>query len=218
MSKIILSMDGLVLKEFTIKNKRVTIGRKPHNDIQIDNMAISGEHAAIINVLDDTFIEDLNSTNGTLVNGQQIRRQVLKNGDIIEMGKYKLKYLADQIDYSEIGVIPTDGGFEPPPSIMGTQVLAMLRIFGNAGVVKETELSKSMTNLGKPGVQVAVITRRSEGYSIAHVEGKSPPLINGVPLDTRAQLLRDHDTIEIAGVRMEFVIKSSESIEDAPES
>jgi pSer/pThr/pTyr-binding forkhead associated (FHA) protein len=93
MPKLILSMDGLVLKEIPISKERMTIGRKPHNDIQIDNLAMSGEHAVIVTILNDSFLEDLNSTNGTMVNGVPIKKHFLQHNDVIELGKYKLKYI-----------------------------------------------------------------------------------------------------------------------------
>src|SRR4051812_39236914 len=93
MAKLILSMDGLVLKEISLTKERTTIGRKPHNDIQIDNLAVSGEHAVIVSILNDSFLEDLGSTNGTLVNGQTVKKHFLQNNDVIELGKYKLKYI-----------------------------------------------------------------------------------------------------------------------------
>ena len=101
MAKLILSMDGLVLKEILLNKERMTIGRKANNDIQIDNLAISGEHAAVVTILNDSFLEDLNSTNGTLVNGQPAKKHFLKNGDVIELGKYKLKYVSEQVQQAE---------------------------------------------------------------------------------------------------------------------
>ena len=95
MAKLILSMDGLVLKEINLTKERTTIGRKPHNDVQIDNLAVSGEHAVIVTILEDSFLEDLGSTNGTVVNGQPIKKHFLQNNDVIELGKYKLKYVAE---------------------------------------------------------------------------------------------------------------------------
>src|SRR5215470_7076063 len=97
MAKLILSMDGLVLKEISLTKERTTIGRKPHNDIQIDNLAVSGEHAVIVTILNDSFLEDLGSTNGTLVNGQPIKKHFLQSNDVVELGKYKLKYINDQM-------------------------------------------------------------------------------------------------------------------------
>src|SRR5437762_6845157 len=95
MAKLILSMDGLVLKEIPLAKERTTIGRKPHNDIQIDNLAVSGEHAVIVTILNDSFLEDLGSTNGTVVNGNPIKKHFLQNNDVIELGKYKLKFVGE---------------------------------------------------------------------------------------------------------------------------
>src|SRR3954462_5161021 len=95
MAKLILSMDGLVLKEIPLTKERTTIGRKPHNDIQIDNLAVSGEHAVIVTILNDSFLEDLGSTNGTVVNGTPIKKHFLQNNDVVELGKYKLKFIGE---------------------------------------------------------------------------------------------------------------------------
>ena len=97
MAKLILSMDGLVLKEISLSKERTSIGRKPHNDIQIDNLAVSGEHAVIVTILNDSFLEDLGSTNGTLVNGAPIKKHFLQPNDVIELGKYKLKYINEAL-------------------------------------------------------------------------------------------------------------------------
>src|SRR5512146_1076234 len=95
MAKLILSMEGSVIREGPLDKERLTIGRKPHNDIQIENLAVSGEHACIVTILNDSFLEDLGSTNGTLVNGNSIKKHILQNNDVIEIGKYKLKYAAE---------------------------------------------------------------------------------------------------------------------------
>lgn len=97
MAKLILSIEGMVLKEIPLTKERITIGRKPNNDVQIDNLAISGEHAVIISILNDAFLEDLHSTNGTFVNGQPVSKHFLQNGDNIELGKYCLKYLSEAV-------------------------------------------------------------------------------------------------------------------------
>src|SRR3970040_1737055 len=95
MAKLILSMDGLVLKEIPLAKERTTIGRKPHNDIQIDNLAVSGEHAVIVTILNDCFLEDLGSTNGTLVNGNPVKKHFLQNNDVVELGKYRLRFVGE---------------------------------------------------------------------------------------------------------------------------
>ncbi len=242
MAKLILSLDGLVLKEYALTKERTTIGRKPHNDVQIDNLAVSGEHAVIVTILDDSFLEDLGSTNGTLVNGQPVKKHFLQNNDVVELGKYKLKYLSEQgaqakTDFEKTMVLRPGAaqaaapaaprsfadtavnqapaalhGGEPPaprkPEAAPAQRIGMLQILtgGNAG--KELELTKPLTTMGKPGVQVAVITRRPQGYFITHVEGAQFPILNGKTLDAQAHALNDHDIVELAGVKMEFFFKA----------
>ena len=93
MAKLILSLDGSVLNEILLAKERTTIGRRPHNDIQIDNLAVSGEHAAIVSVANDCILEDLGSTNGTLVNGAPVKKHILRDNDVIELGKFKLKFV-----------------------------------------------------------------------------------------------------------------------------
>jgi len=242
MAKLILSMDGLVLKEIPLTKERMTIGRKPHNDIQIDNLAISGEHAALVTILNDSFLEDLNSTNGTLVNGQPIKKHFLQNGDVVELGKYKLKYISDVPAAKEGGadfektMVLRPGAVRPEPAPEPAEapaaksfgdtysnvpvppvqpaaaapapILGVIQILNGANAGKELELVKTLTTLGKPGVQVAVITRRPHGYFITHVEGSQFPVVNGKTLDAQAHPLGDHDVIEIAGVKMEFFLKN----------
>ena len=252
MAKLILSMDGLVLKEIPLTKERMTLGRKPHNDIQIDNLAISGEHAAVVTILNDSFLEDLNSTNGTLVNGQPVKKHFLKNGDVVELGKYKLKYVAEQAvqaeaaDFEKTMVLRPNaarqapsapvavsaaapessaplrkslndthpGGLPPAAATPDTAspatpaVLGAVQILNGANAGRELVLTKTLTTLGKPGVQVAVIAKRPHGYFITHVEGAQFPVVNGQALDAQAHALGDHDVIEIAGVKMEFFLKS----------
>lgn len=227
MAKLILSMDGLVLKEIQLVKERLTIGRKPHNDVQIDNLAISGEHAVVVTILNDSFLEDLNSTNGTLVNGQAIKKHFLRNNDVIELGKYRLKYMTD----SQAGVAdvektmlvrpqaaqaasemqvapPTPAREAPTPAApAAVQPSACIQLLNGANAGKELGLTKTLTTLGKPGFQVAVIARRSHGYFITHVEGEQFPVVNGRMLDAQAHSLNDHDVIEIAGIKMEFFFK-----------
>jgi pSer/pThr/pTyr-binding forkhead associated (FHA) protein len=217
-------MDGLVLKEMALEKERTTIGRKPHNDIQIDNLAISGEHAAIVTILNDAFLEDMNSTNGTYVNGQPVKKHVLQNNDVVELGKYRLKFIADgagspseqdeAMSYAQ--AVVTDGvlsgviaAAEPATAApVPSGMLGMIQILSGTHAGRTLELSKSLTTLGKPGTQVAVITRRPHGYFITHVEGTVFPVVNGRSLDAQAHRLNENDIIEIAGVKMEFFSQS----------
>ncbi len=245
MAKLILSMDGLVLKEIPLVKERMTIGRRASNDIQIDNLAISGEHAAVVTILNDSFLEDLNSTNGTLINGQPAKKHFLKNNDVIELGKYKLKYLAEHIqpadstDFEKTMVMrprpmqapgageAPEAAAEPRNSFNDTMAGQMprpaapppapaapvattgaIQILNGANAGRELELTKTLTTLGKPGVQVAVIAKRPQGYFITHVEGAQFPVVNGQAIDVQAHHLADHDVIEIAGIKMEFFLKS----------
>jgi len=324
MAKLILSLDGMVLREYPLTKERTTIGRKAHNDVVIDNLAVSGEHAMIMTILNDSFLEDLGSTNGTLVNGQPIKKHFLQTNDVIELGKYKLKYLSEvqvaqpaQQDFEKTmvlrapplaaaaqtpmpqaaapvrapaaasapapkslrdtvvdpvqaeGLTSTDVGTgapvaEPQPAVAAAVVapaaapvapkpapaavppstviataaamaggtaaavappapapaappaaapagtaatLGVIQILSGPSAGKELSLTKALTTLGKPGVQVAVIARRPQGYFITHVEGGHYPVVNGRNLDAQAHPLADHDVIELAGVKMEFFLK-----------
>ena len=269
MAKLILSMDGLVLKEVELSKERTTIGRRPHNDIVIDNLAVSGEHAVLITILNDSFVEDLGSTNGTTVNGQPIKKHFLQNNDTVELGKYKLKFVAESkpaSDSQKLGVrgdeysrtsatsragatsslTTTSSGVpsrisnvstDPRASVNSRSRLgddhvastpmpmpavstapaassasasappATIQILNGPNAGKELMLSKALTTLGRPGVQVAVITRRPQGYYITHVEGASFPVVNGKALGLDATALTNHDIIELSGTKMEFFFR-----------
>lgn len=276
MAKLILSLDGQLIKEFTLSKERTTIGRKPHNDIQIDNLAVSGEHAIIMTILNDSFLEDLGSTNGTLVNGQPVKKHFLQSSDTIEIGKYKLKYMSEatasmsQAEFEKTMVLrapaaaiqkqevrnltDTQTNLQATPSLndavanvqavaaaaaMSTtahvpatpptkpatmpvppaqpaasaaaapmaQGIGTVQILSGPNAGKELPLLKPLTTLGKPGIQVAVIAKRPQGYFITHVEGANFPVVNGKTLDAQARQLGDHDIIELAGVKMEFFLK-----------
>jgi pSer/pThr/pTyr-binding forkhead associated (FHA) protein len=276
-------MDGLVLKEIPLSKERTTIGRKAHNDIQIDNLAVSGEHAVIVTILNDSFMEDLGSTNGTLVNGNPVKKHFLQNNDVIELGKYKLKFIqeagaqpaAAAADFEKTMVLrpsamkaaaeqakaagmggaqaaqaarqaavqqvaasaaaagvadkdnkgaqiaaaqaaapaapaapaPAAPAAAAPAAPRAGQPLGAIQLLSGANAGKELELSKPLTTLGKPGVQVAVLTRRPQGYFITHVEGAQRPTVNGQPIGSAPHALKDHDLVEIAGIKMEFFHK-----------
>jgi hypothetical protein len=246
MAKLIMSLDNAVIRDVPLDKERFTIGRKAHNDVQIDNLAVSGEHALIVTILNDSFLEDLGSTNGTLVNGNPVKKHILQTNDVIEIGKYKLKFMSEAptgaasvADFEKTMVLrapigkmnpsaPGGGGFgdtqvgatvtqattqSRPQAPMATlarqpEKLAAVQILTGPSAGKELELTKNLTTLGKPGVQVAVITRRPHGYFITHVEGANFPVINGKALDSQAHQLNDHDIVELAGVKMEFFFKN----------
>ena len=286
MARLILSLDNQVLAEYNMTKERYTIGRLPDNDVRIDNPAVSGHHSLIINILNDSFLEDLNSTNGTYVNGKLIKKHALQHGDVITIGHHQLRFSdqqvpeAEQDEFEKTMVIPSGqqnadqlaaaeaaadqavaeaqqeeqpeavsdvaeavkldaeeaaaleepapAPAEPEPAaepahtetVAGATAtgigldsapnalpLAKLQVLSGAFAGRELELTKALTTLGRPGVQVAAITRRAEGYYIVHVEsGKDGdfPLVNGQPIGAQARKLSDNDVVQLAGVKMGF--------------
>ena len=278
MARLILSLDGQVLAEYNMSKERYTIGRLPDNDVRIDNPAVSGHHSLIINILNDSFLEDLNSTNGTYVNGKLIKKHALQHGDVITIGHHQLRFSDQQTndneqdEFEKTMVIPageqneeklamaekaaevaaeaeadqtetpvaeaaaradikvdmpdpeprrpepvqekvepvshteTSAGIDPStaPSALP---LAKLQVLSGSFAGRELELTKALTTLGRPGVQVAAITRRAEGYYIVHVESGEDgdyPLVNGQPIGAQARKLNDNDVVQLAGVKMGF--------------
>lgn len=190
MPKVIVTMDGEVLRELVLTRERTTLGRRPYNDVVIENLAVSGEHAVLLKVGEEVFIEDLNSTNGTFVNGLPIKKQLLKHGDSIDIGKHKLR-------------------FEPspesvPPSVQATDQ-AIIRVMSGAAAGREVALTKAVTTIGKPGLAVAAITRGPHGFAVHHVEGGGNPTVNGAVMSSEPMALKDGDLIQLAGTQMQFV-------------
>lgn len=219
MPKMIVSIDEVVIKEVQITKDRTTLGRRPYNDIVIDNLAVSGEHAVILMTGADVFLEDLNSTNGTYVNGKAVKKQQLRHGDGIEIGKYKIKFMADGVvdNFDKTMVVkakpavtasqPLNSGFS---TVAGdSQGLgafhAAIRVLSGAASGREVPLTKVVTTIGKPGVAVAAITRRQQGFVVHHVEGAGNPTLNGSPIGADPIPLKNGDLVELAGTQMQFV-------------
>ena len=234
MGKLVVSLDGVVIKEVQITKDKTTLGRRPYNDIVIDNLAVSGEHAVLQMVGQDVFIEDLNSTNGTYINGKAVKKQLLAHNDTVEVGKYKIKFMVDDgVDYEKTMVmkpggampgaagsgVPVSAAYSPGRSSgfgglaanqasngLGAQIgPATIRVMNGAAAGREVALTKVVTTVGKPGVQVASITKRPTGYVLAHVEGTARPTVNSTPLVGETVGLKNGDVIELAGTQMQFV-------------
>ncbi len=222
MPRLVLSLDGVVLREVPLSKDRTTIGRRSHNDVVIDNLAVSGEHAVMFKAGDEYYIEDLGSTNGTTVNGQPVKKHLMQGGDFVEIGKYRLKFVAEggeknggDVDFDTsqplkrefYGPGPSTIPVQPPGPPKSEQAApgAVIRILSGSNAGRELPLVKALTTIGRPGYQVAVITRRPTGFFIAHVEGDVFPNVNGVNLGSAAHSLKDKDVIELAGVQMEFL-------------
>jgi hypothetical protein len=251
MGKLVVSLDGVVIKEVQITKEKTSLGRRPYNDIVIDNLAVSGEHAHLQLVGNDVFIEDLNSTNGTYINGKAVKKQLLQHNDTVEIGKYKIKYIGEEVPDFEKTMVLRPGSpqaarpmpavaamspqvsaqSQPVPSMpasaapmapsapgfgstgfgstnfgsLGQQSPASIKVLNGAAAGREVQLTKVVTTVGKPGVQVASITKRPGGYVFAHVEGSARPSVNGQSVENEPVHLKNGDVIELAGTQMQFV-------------
>jgi len=235
MATIQISFNGQVVEDLSLTKETTTIGRKSDNDIHLDNLAVSGHHAKILTILNDSFIEDMGSTNGTYVNGTLIKKQALKNSDVVKVGKHELKYInetaseTDGDDFEKTMIInpgaagmPEDEGSKEIDRSVNQLVReiasadsnnkkavgnAKIRLIDGANSGKELPLTKILTTLGKPGVQVAAITRRPTGYFLIHVDGGAEagrPKVNDSEIGSKAHPLGNNDVIEVAGVKMTF--------------
>ena len=230
MAKLVLSFNGNTVKDYELDKKTLTIGRKPENDIHIDNLNVSGHHAKIFTILNDSFIEDLDSTNGTFVNGNKIVKHALQNGESIVIGQFKLKYDNANADDEENdfeknmiirpdaeGMPETDKNIDNSIGKIATDLAsagstsngpgpAKLQLTSGTNAGKELKLTKILTTLGRPGVQVAAITRRPGGYFLIVVDAgkdKKMPLVNDTEIG-KEHPLADGDVIEVADVQMQF--------------
>ena len=219
MAKMIVSIDGVVIKEVQLTKERTMLGRRPYNDIVIDNLAVSGEHAVMHMTEDEVELEDLGSTNGTYVNGKAIKRLVLRNGDTIEVGKYKIRFLQEEEDGGYEKTMIFKPGMVPPPiaprpapaapaaapAAAAAPLSAVIRVLSGAAAGREVALTKVVTTIGKPGVAVASITRRHHGFVLAHVEGPDTPMHNGARIGQAPVPLHTGDMLELAGTEMQFI-------------
>ena len=219
MPKMIVSIDGVVIKEVQLTKDRTTLGRRPYNDIVIDNLAVSGEHAVLQMTGNDVYLEDLNSTNGSYVNGKAARKQLLQNGDIVEVGKYKIRFVNEAVEQGfekTMMVRPGTGAIMAAPAsvypagvglgaVAAGSAHAAIKVLSGAASGREVPITKVVTTIGKPGVAVAAITRRFNGYMVHHVEGAGNPTLNGNPIGVDPLALKNGDLIELAGTQMQFV-------------
>lgn len=207
MAKLILTLGETVLGEYPLRPGSQSIGRMPGNDIQPEDPTISKKHALVTVGDGGVTVEDLNSTNGTLVNGKKITRCALHDGDIIEVGRHRLRYVQEDEWQPEVlsdSALATSAALSAKGAPM-----ASLRVLDGPEAGKIVDLSRAYTPVGRLGVDVAVITRRPEGYSIVNLGGnKGMALLSGQPVSAKGQALRSHDIVEVGGVRMEFVLKT----------
>ncbi len=206
MPKLIVSIDGVVVKEVQLTKDRTTLGRRPYNDIVIDNLAVSGEHAVMQMSGAEVHLEDLASTNGTYVNGKAIKKQQLAHNDTIEVGKHKIKFLSEPAGASFEKTMMIRSPAATPAAPAEPVGKAAIKVLSGAAAGREVTLVKVVTTIGKPGVAVASITRRPHGYAVAVVEGANRPTLNDQALGTEPEMLKDGDVLELAGTKMQFVM------------
>jgi pSer/pThr/pTyr-binding forkhead associated (FHA) protein len=229
MARLILSLDNQVLAEYNMMKERYTIGRLSDNDVRIDNPTVSGHHSLIINILNDSFLEDLNSTNGTYVNGKLIKKHALQHGDVITVGRHQLRFVDNSVDSDEqddfaqtmvlsksdmpgslsAGGTPAAANIRGAEKPGGQAIAAKIQVLNGTFAGREVALNKALTTMGQPGVQVIAITRRGDGFHLVQVEnaaGREPPKVNGLPIGAQARKLSDNDVIELVGIKMGFFL------------
>ncbi len=207
MPKLILTIDGVVVKEAQLTKDRSTIGRRPYNDIVVDHLAVSGEHAVIQVTGEEAVLEDLGSTNGTFVNGRAVRKHTLADGDVIEIGRYKIRYQLGNgagADSQPVAIGSLDSALVDMP-LDEAPTGARVRVLSGASAGSELPLVKSITTVGKRGYAVAEIRRTPNGYELAHGEGALIPSVNGVSVDGGPIGLKNRDQITIGSVRLEYI-------------
>lgn len=217
MATIILAKDGLILQVFPLSKERTTIGRRTYNDIVIDAPGISAEHAVIVNTLSEFYFEDLESTNGSRLNGQPVKRHFLQDKDVFELASHTIEYCVE--DFGRV-TVPVSTGMvkeelgdirqttipsrENPASAAG-KTFPIIKVLNGVGAGKEIVLTKALTTIGRPGVQVAVLTNSPRGYSLTHVEGDAYPVVNGVSIGEGTHPLATGDVIGLSGTEMMLV-------------
>lgn len=212
MSKITISRDGESISEVSLSKKRTTLGRRPYNDVVLGELAVSGRHACLIQQDQQVTIEDLDSTNGTYVNGRAVKKQLLQEGDTIEIGPFKIIFSSASGTHDKA----LDSQQPPPYDANWSQAFhdmaepqvsrqGRIKVLSGPAAGRELPLTKTMTTFGKPGVAVAAITRRDADYYVHHVEGAQAPLLNGAVVAQEPVLLHQGDEITLSGTVLQFL-------------
>jgi FHA domain len=227
MAKLVLSRDGAILYQCVLDKERLNVGRELHNQVVIDDAAVSKEHAAITPVGNDHILEDLGSVNGTYVNGARVLRQILQHGDVIGIGGSHLRYLNPRasagVDLERTMLI--EGLHEDAGDAVGAASLpaqevrvpsarpvkthypkARVRAIAGNRAGSVIELDRVVATFGKPGHQLAVVTRRPHGYFITHVEGRRCARVNRQSVGNEVRLLHNGDIIEVADEKLQFFL------------
>lgn len=212
MPKITIYLDSDYIQEVKLSEERTILGRRPNSDVVLDNMAVSGQHACLILQGQQVLLEDLGSTNGSFVNGQVVKLQPLQDGDVIEIGKFKIKFSADSGDgadseESEQGLTVNaslTATPQPGPDQPAAMLVGRIKVIAGPAAGRELLLTKMVTTFGKPGVAVAAITRSEQNYHLHLVEGADVPLLNGSPIGQEPRMLAQGDQISLSGNVLQF--------------
>lgn len=229
MAKLVLSLNGNVLNQYFTDKPELKIGRDAGNDIAINDALLSREHARILSVGEDHIVEDMQSSNGTLVNGAPVTRKILQHRDVIGLGSHSLRYLntrmSSDVDLERTMLIKSltpdnlPEGEMPAAAVTTARTVSSwlppcsVRIIscsnGQHDPDSRVPLDRVVSIFGDPGERLVVITRRPNGYTVTHVEGPQVPRVNRKPIGNEACPLRAGDEIEAAGYRLEFLPASS---------
>jgi predicted component of type VI protein secretion system len=194
-AKLVLSFGDLVLRSIPIVKDSITIGRRPYNDVALDDLTVSGEHAAILVVDGERMIKDLNSRNGTQVNGLPIQAKRLEHADLIEVGIYRMRYLLER----------RPNAATVPDAVAGDVYIEWL---SGPERGREQPVERPIVSITGGVNQVAALSRRKNGYFITHLEGLAFPLVNGDSIGLGARQLADGDLVELAGTMLRFRVRS----------
>ncbi len=205
MAKLIITLDGVTIGEQALDQPRITLGRASSNDIHLDDGTVSGKHAQFHVLGKDVFVEDMESTNGTMVNGQRVHRRQLRQGDVLRIGQHELRFVDDGGQNLDATVIISSAqreSLKTPKELIGK-----LKILNGPKTGEMLELNKPYNTVGKPGVQVAVVAKRSQGFFLVPVavgNSQGAPSLNGQSVGAASLALKNGDVLEVAGVRLEF--------------
>jgi len=217
--KLIQTLDGAVIREHMLDKDSISIGRKHENDIQLNDLTVSGRHSLITTMGEHTYVDDLGSTNGTLLNGARIAKSIIKHSDVIQIGNFQFTYFVDdeeeyeptmfiQAEIEDTKIINTNK--TPIPTSATGERLAGVKIKNGPLSKKVLELRKPFNTIGFNGMKMAMIARNAENYTISILKTtklrreSDSPKVNGKMLGVEAQILKEHDIIELAGTQMEF--------------
>ena len=208
MPQLIATVEGVEIKRVQLVKDRTTLGRKPHNDIVLENMVVSSEHCAFeLQGLANVFVEDLHSTNGTYVNGMMIKqRQQLHNRDQLAIGNFRIEYLSESghTGFGETMAMKVDSSSGYAALAGAPPLHASFKVLTGSSAGLEVPVVKAVTTFGKPGVAVVAVSHRRTGYFVAHLDGEQHATLNGEPLSADARPLVHDDVLELAGTKMMF--------------